>query len=248
MATILVQDDFTDKIFFQYGAEAGVLQPPWDHVDEVQSAGTKVDVVTEIARTGNYSVKRTTPSGTKEFPENLACVKEWNTITEFYLSWWVYLPSEYYTDMLTVKDTIGGLKYMWNGAVNEWSMRFMLTPSVIYFGVGGRTMPDANKGSAQNSTKPLAGQWTHFQIYWKESMTGNGIVRAWYNDYLLYERVGSGDFYTDPQYWDATAPDSPYVTLSRYVDYNDPAGYTYLDDVVVATEKVPENYGVNEQR
>ncbi|NIO36481.1 hypothetical protein GTO27_02135 [Candidatus Bathyarchaeota archaeon] len=237
-----------EDIVLEYGAESGVLQPPWDRVRQ-EPGYSQVKTVSDVARTGSKSVKFETLVDyvrIDSYPYTECSIREYDLPTEVYLSWWHYFPAGYFTNMLEVKDTVGGFKYMWGGRDNEWRMRFMITATgKVRFSLSGTTIPDEYRDYAESSISPVEGTWTHFQVYWKESDEGHGIVRAWYNDFQLYERIGSGDFYTDPQYWDPNAPDGPRAVVQRYTSENDPAGYTYADDIVIATEKIPETYRVD---
>jgi hypothetical protein len=85
----------------------------------------------------------------------------------------------------------------------------------------------------------------------KWSTTDNGVVRAWINNALFCEKTS---IKTDPEGYSEFSANNciysygkpyPVITLESYAA-NDSLERTYwLDDIVAATEKVPDIYRVS---
>jgi len=92
-------------------------------------------------------------------------------------------------------------------------------------------------------------EWVHFQIYVKWG-NGTGVYTAWFNNDQVYTIA---NLHNDPRgysAWDtqnlyfAQGSNPPTVNVEFYTDTTTPSGQCWMDDFVVATEKVTEEYGV----
>ena len=87
--TITYQKNFADEIFFEYGAETGVLQPPFDQIH----TGGIIEVDDTYARTGTKSIyfyQKAPPKTDMERRCHLRLYGRTHEQTEGYLSWWVW--------------------------------------------------------------------------------------------------------------------------------------------------------------
>jgi len=243
----------TSKVLFEYGAETGVLQPPWDLVRQFPEYGATITIVDRIARTGSKSVKfEHTAEPPKESEAKRTSLRKWETWPEFYLSWWVYFPSDFDCGGQDPDrwDTLGGVKYMWDDDAEEWKFRFMVTKydgkHEMEFVIAGTTYPLQSKYYRFPDHRKIPKEtWIHLQMYIYLHET-DGVIRAWAtwsgdpgDGGLLVERTGIPTLPSD-----SDAPDTPYITISHYTSNYDPPAKIYVDDVVASSEKVPENYGV----
>jgi len=95
-----------EDIFFEYGAESGVLQPP---ITWVQTGGDGyIETATSPIKTGDRSIEfYMEPAGTDISRRSRIWMYQDNFGTrymEFYLSYWIYFPAE---DPWTTSDSDG---------------------------------------------------------------------------------------------------------------------------------------------
>ncbi|UCG36170.1 MAG: heparin lyase I family protein, partial [Candidatus Bathyarchaeota archaeon] len=93
-------------------------------------------------------------------------------------------------------------------------------------------------------------QWVHLQIHVKWATDATGEVQAWFNNNLVYSQT---DFISDPSgysqwnsygnLWGYNTP-YPIVTIEHYGPQDAINQEFWVDDIVAATEKVPEDYHV----
>ena len=102
-------------------------------------------------------------------------------------------------------------------------------------------------------------EWVHLQVYWKIGIS-DGAVKAWFNGNLVADKEGIA---TDPRAyseWNSNpatgtqtvfrsdCPDgAPKIGPELYQGENSYENWIWVDDVVAATEKVPESYKVVEE-
>ena len=167
---------------------------------------------------------------------------------------------------------IGGLKWYFNELQWQYGARWRLYWSTTYQKVRAKIRIvawDSTGGTSPSSTVYEGttyyfyhgdtsnviwshdvnyGAWNHFQIYLKSVTDNMGVWQAWVNDDLLGTISGEA---THPDAYLTPDPPASFYTqnnkyphpqLMYYVNLDAPAGYLYADDVVIATEKVPENY------
>ncbi len=111
-----------EDIYFEYGAESGALQPPWDSAG-AEGSGTKsgagVVVDSTHVRTGTEAMKFYQGSPTKSDAQRRVCAGKLQTSNELYASWWTYFPSSYDDAMEYLRTSEnswlghGGLKLYW---------------------------------------------------------------------------------------------------------------------------------------
>ncbi len=257
-----------EDIFFEYGAESGTLRPPWDFAGATGSgstAGSAIEVSTTHARTGTYSVRIYQGNPPKSDAQRRVGLKYWShTSNEFYASWWTYFPTGF-DDVVDAVSwfTMGGLKLYWGNPSDDggkWSKGLRLAFALNKDGTGFYARPNwsGNDRTGQwNEPNWVNGDkeyialntWHHFQLYIKYGQS-DGIVRGWVNNNLKLELT---DIPTDPAYWgepevgDFWGRGSPYYPLIIEVySTRDIASFEmWVDDVVLATEKVSEYYGVD---
>jgi len=212
-----------EDIYFEYGAESGVLQPPWDSV-----SGSGIITVDDThARTGSYSVKMYQKAPPKTDQERRGHMREYGTShgrTEGYASYWVYMDSQVAEPNNDWGPTWGGWQtwfgptwktyYWWTG------MRFGSAGSPNNKGIQvswgfGKIGEGVNFDEDAEAVEQawdlrlvddkyyysnMIGSWHHFQLYYKIATGTSGIVRAWINNTLVAEKTG---FATDPRAYDS---------------------------------------------
>lgn len=270
--TILVQESFAERIFFQYGGETGDLQPPWDLVGAHGSGdttGSYVQIENSHVRSGSQAIKFYQVPPPKSDAQRRVELRYFNTAKEMYVSWWAYFPSDSHWN-----DTASG----WGNVLGGWqsffgppslsykwyvSGRFGITQTARYivfryvWGAMAGEPEYSSEASAQNVQwdtpyyiEDYMDQWVHFQVYIKWAKGNSGIVRAWFNNNLVAKLTG---IKTDPEgfdEWDANACvywsgySSPFVVVEHYTAETSTESWFWVDDIVAATEKVPSGYRV----
>jgi len=270
MGNILIQDNPTETIFFEYGAESGALQPPWDSVSG--SGITEVDDT--YVRTGTKSIymyQTGPPKGDQGRRNHLREHGSSHGKSEGYISWWLYISSQ----MLETEDasrvTLGGWQLWFGPSGSTWMwweggrFRIMADKRIQYSYRWGNAYgydfdDDATAQEDQSATSYSANdyvnQWVHFQIYWKIHQTA-GECAFWFNDNLVANITG---LHSDPRYYSSSWNNNPnggqiyfrytcggpYPNIGPelYQDENSFENWIWIDDVVAATEKVQGTYGV----
>ena len=255
MGSILVQDNFADAILFEYGAESGVLQPPWD-IAGGSGSGSQGDSYVAVdnthVRTGSQAVKFYQQPPPKDDKARRIVLRKWNSgHKEFYLSWWLYFDDTWLEDT-TPDGAVLGAIHNWFGPLGDrWAyltsanMRVWKSRKV---GTGLRLPFGSSSWTSSDYFAPL-NQWFHLQIYVKWAKDNTGVVRFWYNDILVREETG---IKTDPEGYSQWQSDFDYKSGAPYpafsiILYNSkgtPERWYWADDIVAATEKVPETYGL----
>lgn len=257
----------SEDIFFEYGAEAGYLQPPWDAVGasgsgSTSGAGAIVD--NSHVRTGTQAVKLYQPALPKsDAQRRVSAYYHSYSESEFYFSFWAYFPTGYDN----VADSaswlnIGGITLYWGNNADSggrWSkgLRSRFTVGKDGTGFFARGTWSANDRTGDwvdfwyNGAKEYLtlNTWVHFQIYMK-SGESDGVITAWIDNNVSLNRTSEP---TDPAYWgepevgDVWSHGNQYYSLgiTQYGDQTTtPALEVWYDDMVGATEKVTESYGV----
>jgi len=199
-----------DTIIFEYGAESGELEPPFDWVQVAGGSGGYIQTVTSPKRTANRSITfYVAPDGSSDASRRARIWKyqdDFDTkYLEFYLSYWIYFPAE---DPWTTSDsdgwgtTFGGWS-MWFGPSGEssWSYRtggsFRMktgTSRELRYRYSWRDFPtDGSDGFTVDTglyaDDELSGVWTQLQHYVKITEGTDSIIRAWVNDDLIFEKT-----------------------------------------------------------
>jgi len=265
VGNILIQDNFAETIFFEYGAESGELQPPWD---SVQGDGVEfglAEISTTHVRTGTKSVYMYQKAPTKTENERRVHFRESGTShgqDEFYVSWWMYFDNRWLTtDPDGWGTTLGGWQWWFRqgNALRFWSCRWHIDLidreiSANHMEHRFPTMEVVKVGDGEVS-QPLTSylnQWVCFQLYFKKHAT-DGIVRAWFyngvDEELVYEKT---NYCTDPttySQWESRSMsyysgEVPGWGMELYQAEESFESWVWVDDVVMATEKIPYTYGV----
>jgi len=271
--TPLTQATFgSSDILFEYGAESGTLQPPLDVAGPEGSgsrSGSYAQIDDTFARTGDNSLKLYQISPTKSDAQRRVEVREYqSTAKEFYLSWWVYFDDRWSTaDTDGWGTTLGGWQIFFGESGNKWHWwtggRFFVsqTQRNVWFSYAWHfqssyqsawadAIAHAEVVKTSYSVKDsYLNQWVHFQVYIKFATDNSGAVKAWFNDNLVMDKSG---FPTNPEGYSAwnqynsewAVNDYPWIVLELYQDTDSFESWYWIDDVVMATEKVLESYGV----
>ena len=209
MGNILVQDNFANTIFFEYGAESGVLEPPFDDAGPRGSgdkSGSYVRVVDSIVRSGSTSIEIYQKAPPKSDAQRRVGVFKYGESSyprEAYLSWWVYFPNEppWNSDDKDGWGTnIGGWKLCFGPPDNRWQWwtggRFHVDKSSreVIFDYAWHKYPviGVRKDWIFHSgfyVDENLNQWIHFQIYYKITTDSDSVIRAWVNNKLFAEKT-----------------------------------------------------------
>lgn len=266
-------DDFRSAISWEDGFEDGdETYPSWDNYYTYSWTNPSSMTIQEsVAHGGTKAVKFTyTPDGVRDFSRRLGLFITDNTETVyqsgFYWSFWYYIPSD--VDDFNEGNSIGGLKWYFfhSSPYTYWSYgaRWRLYKSSgttrIKLFIGGyiNSGYDSPQGGVtydkpamqEWTTTINKGAWNHFQLYLKSKTDATGEWQAWVNDVELVHLTNvkthpnafltptqSGSFFSGGNIY-------PHPQIMCYGQIDDPAGYYYADDAVIATEKVPEDYVV----
>jgi hypothetical protein len=275
MGDILYQESFAEGIFFEYGAESGILQPPWDVVGAVgdqPKTGSYTVVDDTHARTGTNSMKLYQIPPTKSDAQRRISNRYYETgRKEFYVSWWAYFDNRWLTqDPDGWGTTLGGWQIFFGpsgedpgGKWRWWTGgRFHVTNSArdFIFGYGWGKHADASDFSADAESieqtwdtgydiDDYLNQWVHFQLYIKMATDNTGVVRAWFNNNLVAEKTsiktdpsGYPEFDANNCIWATT--EYPMLLVELYQGTDSFESWIWVDDVVAASQKVPESYRV----
>jgi hypothetical protein len=275
--------NFADKVFFEYGAESEVLQPPWDEV-EAKPFDSKhyLEISSTHARTGSKSIYMYQDEGPKSNAQRrvrVAIEGESHQRLEGYFSFWVYCDDQITVVSEDLSDNwgpnLGGWQiffgpssntgYWWTGGrfgILRTSKKVTFTYSGCHVNSGYERFSSAMEAQAQSWTSDFSyndvsnrDRWVQYQVYWKIATNGNGIVRAWVDGKLIAEKT---DITTDPRgfsewnyhslgqcYMSGRNPGGyPKFKPEMYAGTNSAEIWYWVDDVVAATEKVPESYKV----
>ena len=265
--SIVFLDPATD-IFFEYGAESGVLKPPWDFAGLMGDGDrdySEVTVSSEQARTGTKSMKFYQESPIKSDAERRVRCREWTDVSfpEMYLSYWVYLPDN-------MKYDAGGWSGQWSnlGGIgmrcgptswkHKYSQGFSLylndgNPRRFYFKetepYGEYTGEEHIYNSDYYLNNTYANTWIHVQIYVKYSNSSNGIWTGRINNDLVKNVTGRINDPRGYSRWNDenlvfAYPNGVHGTVQLYQRTTSPEAWCYADDVVFTDTKVSESYGV----
>lgn len=258
-------------IFFEYGGETGVVQPPWDEAN-----GNGVWYVDSThARTGSKSLYMYQKAPPKDDYERRVHLTEQGSSyqkSEVYFSWWMYVDSQAVYPSNDWGPCYGGFQLFW-GPTDEmdywWHTdgRFYSGPSnngQIWFGYDWLGMEDVDfSGEAAILAEYVAtdhylgnhlNEWVHFEVYWKMATSYTGAVKAWFNEDLVYEKTniktdprGYSEWYSNPInggecFWLLT--ETPDLKIELYQGNNSAENWIWVDDIVASTSRVPKSYGV----
>jgi len=274
MGTILNQDNFADNIFFEYGAEYGVLQPPWDIVGPMGSgdhSGSNVQVDDTYVRTSSQAVKFYQLPPPRSDAQRRVELRYIDTKKEYYISWWAYFPSGQGWEDADIDGwgtTLGGYQSFFGPSGDKWrwwtGARFGLMKSarklLFSYSWGKRGGVDDFDSGAEAEEQTwdtnyyigdYLNQWVHFQIHVKWANSSQGIVTSWFNNNLVANKTGLN---TDPSGYSRFTDDNcvwahgqpyPFIVIEFYQSKNSPERWYWVDDIAGATEKVPDTYGVS---
>ena len=251
-------------IFFEYGAESEVLQPPLAHAGpngEGDHSGSNVTIVNTVARSGTKSIMiYEKPPPHSDAQRRVEC-RTYDTKTEYYMSWHTYFPSNKFTagvDYTSWKALSGQtLRYYPSGQSrwtykNSWGFTLLssgkISIRVDYTWNNG--YDEWYTGYTLNST--YLDTWIHFELYTKIANGTAGIHKAWINGNLVKEVTGIA---TDPRddlsRWNSESCDwtygyagEPFWKIQIYNSQGQPECWYYWDDVVLSDTYVPSSYHV----
>jgi hypothetical protein len=229
------------NVLFECGAETGSVVPPFSW-DLVWGRDSSIQIDSTTVHSGSRSIKQTTDisSGLSDGYYTARAditYAEAGSRNEFYLSFWFYLPTSYdvvsggwdfvyeshfedsrhnWWDWLSVGINKQGsnLIYMWSIGNDVWSRN----PSV--------TIPK--------------NEWVHFQVHVKLG-TSNGVFEFWQNDVKVFGASNVNTMICKG----GTANKFSSIELKAYPSSSCQDRMTkYVDDIVVASSKVPSSYRV----
>jgi len=215
-----------DTIIFEYGAESGTLQPPWDLVQEQN--GADVSIESSIVHSGTKSIKFETLSGYSGQPRGQLNLWHDNTSARLhensiYLSYWVYLPDAY---DLQDWDSMFDFHYKANGSpwYNMYNVR-------CYFEKYGSDIIAVTKAPSNDWTRNATtvfpkNQWIHVQEYVEISVS-SGVMKLWVDNQLTFDYSGIDTATTSG----GVAPDVTVVEMKVYCSSSEPRPLVkYTDD------------------
>ena len=284
MGNILVQDNFANTIFFEYGAESGVLQPPMDLIGPYGSgdkSGSYTAITSSVARTGTKAVEIYQKAPPKSDAQRRVLLDKFQLDfspkhREYYFSWWVYFPDEspwntddpdsWGTNIYENKIQFGppDNRHQWHTAIV-----FRIDPHDrhIYLSYKWHKYPaigvrkDWNYHSNFYVDEHL-NEWIHLQYYEKITTGSESVIRAWINNDMFMEKTTWTDTVDgvtikcaapegypewdeyDCDWYRSSAEGYPVSSIKLYDDSDSKEKRYYVDDIVWATEKVPETYKV----
>ena len=229
---------FEDSILFEYGAESGSLQSTFHWIGEEGGAASDVSIVSSPVRSGSKSIKFTAQSSSINGRSRASV--NFDGVTAYYVSYWTFFPSNYDIDF---RDYAFDEKYFADGYT------FNLHKTTIGKNGGAfKLCAPEHLGSAWSTKTIPLGQWIHFQLYLKLG-TSNGVCQVWQDDVLVFNfvNVDTATAWTRPQVTpDRVAPVISNAAFGVYLDSSESNIVTrFIDDIVVATQKVPMSYRVN---
>jgi len=303
MGNILIQDNFAETIFFEYGAESGVvgtqqgLQPPWDNLrgSGTGGYGGTLEIDDTHARTGSKSIYLYQEPPPKVDADRRVTLQLYGSTTqqhEGYWSFWMYVDNNFVTENPEWGPNLGGFGIRFGpsgGKLYRWGLgaSFHVSSGAtkrIWASLGINELTDGIHFSTEADNEldgqwylddvipyymnDFVGEWVHWQMYFKidTTLSGNGIHRMWFSapehtpviEPTLFQNVTGVN--NDPRAYSAwnnppvgsgpcefyfKNPDAkPKMSVMLYQGLESFENWMWVDDVVAATEKVPETYGV----
>lgn len=241
---VLASDNFANTIFFEYGAESGVLKPPWDKF-RFDAGLSEVTVSTDQARTENYSMKfwvNNYSVGDSQHCKVLRWSDDAADHADAYYSAWFYFPTGFgitnWRNIFQWKDDNiqDGGRVMFN-IMPQSDMEFNLWVNGLY-------QPDGTTKAYELTDKisDLMNQWVHIQVHIVRGSgykVGDGTIEVWINNVQRFSSNAMGTYPISDTELDYQ------WGVGNYGSTNEPDDQTlYVDDVVASSEKVPETYEV----
>jgi len=238
---------FKDSIFFEDGAESGNFDA-WNAKLEQGGGATDVVFVTSPVHTGTKTIRLTGESATgtaraqlnTNVPQNL-------DLTEYYWSYWMYLPNNYDIDYY---DYVCDAHYYHHLNGNTEVYDFPKTYIGKQSGVLKIFLQSSTLTNLVKEWAPIElprGEWVHIQFYIKLGVT-DGIYRVWQNNVMVVNKINANTA-TVRNGGDTTmvAPIISTAEVKTYLSSSESNIVTkYVDDLVLSSEKVPEDYRVGE--
>lgn len=254
--------DFEESMFFEYGAETGDLQPPWDiagpHGGDVSSPPKGAATIdTTHVRTGTKSVKLWQDEPPKLQGDRRVVLREYDSVgteKDIYWSYWMYFPDIPIWNDATYWHSLGGIRWTisvdgtadFSGIMIQMHQdNYMQISYSNYFDPGDDIVVVT---SPKWYTYDNLDQWVHFQAHLTLTSDSTGVAEVWIDDVKYLDLSG---LHTDPESFDEWdeggfyyVRGSPLVGAFLYSDKKSQEAWLWVDDMVAAREKVPETYGV----
>jgi hypothetical protein len=227
MGNILIQDNLTETIFFEYGAESGALQPPWDSV----SGDGIIEVDDTHVRTGTKSIYMyqigPPNKGDQDRRNHLREYGSSHRKSEGYLSWWMYVSSQLLETQDSSRVTLGGWQLWFGPSGSTWIFwtggRFRLMENKRFqysykwgdaygWGYGDDAAAQQQESAIDYWAADYENQWVHFQIYWKIAES-NGVCTFWFNNNMVANITG---LHSDPRYYTTYWNNNPNLIAHGY--------------------------------
>lgn len=247
MGNILIQDIFAETIFFEYGAEPGIigtqigLQPPWD---EVRGSGTggyggTLEIDDTHARTGTKSIyfyQEPPPKVDADRRVTLQYYGSSHQKHEGYWSWWMYVDGQMLLDNLDWGPNLGGYGIRFgpeDEKLYRWGMGVSWHVSIskrIYYSYGTNRLTDG----IEFADDLPEGTWYLDDVEGYESYTLDDFENEWVH-FQFYFKIANGTDGATKAWF--SAPDSGIITPVLIADYGniatDPRGYSeWTDDPI----------------
>ena len=252
----------SEDIFFEYGAESGVLHPPWD-IAGGSGTGSQGDSYVQVdnthVMTSDEAVKFYIEGGAKDDRGRRIILRKWETKREYFLSAWCYFPTDYPFGASGQGSIILATNAWFGPSGNRWKW---LTTAKFYISSQQSVMTSYRLPFGQSSDESYVNsgeditfnKWFQFQIHAKWETDTTGQYEWFFGDSTgeIYSRTVS-NIKTDPEGYAGFTGDYAYAggvpypsaSIIEYVSTSYPEIYHWVDDIVGATERIPETYRVN---
>ena len=231
------------KIVFEYGAETGIIKPPWsDEGFVTPDVEGSLTIQSEIVRSGNKAVQfYLNPQGA---PIDTRSQLSWwglqhTGLNDLYFSMWTYLPIDYKINTWDVMLDHHFMVPREGGGAIGYDIR---KASVGWFNNRPHLYVEWTDGEWRRLETPFPlGRWVHLQEHLNLHQT-LGERQIWIDNNLVYEEINANTALTRQG---EIATNISTAEFKLYVGAGEThAIYKYMDDFVVAIEKVPESYRV----
>ena len=190
-------------------------------------------ITTELKHTGNRSAKLTIDTANEQSGCRLFRVNESRTGNPYYYSVWYYFPS-----VLDLRPSGGSgwhniFQFKSRNATRNdafWQLGIENdSKGTMYFGMFNWV--NSKRYTQRIKTVP-ARQWTHLEVYYKQSANNTGHITVWHDGTQIYDVDGITTMFSD-------SSESASWSVNNYGDRLNPNPFTvFVDDMTVSTTRV----------